>query len=435
MLSGDGFQRKQYQVALVGEEALGHQELLERAGYATVGAKNGEEAATLFSGMEIIDVVVLDFAISGRPPEAILLFARDVLTSAPLIGLVPANKDEGFRRAFMAGARDVLPSPTRGEDLLDAIDLVLEPQYLAEMVARLSGEHSTEGRAYDRTDPADHVAHVEALQLEKERLRKMLTDTEKAHQDELTRMDQDLSSMRNAWRDLQGKEVQSRRENNALERQLREKERELEKSRTDAKEERQRAERLKKERDRSRDDLDELRQEIALLEQEATADEPPHRLSRSSADLILKADLQRKDDEQAELRGRLDAVSTERDGLARQVKEAQRELADAETRLDELAGAMEEVESIRNELRAEKAAHALTRHRSESMSRVLNRAQREAAAAAEASMSGELATGHPEGFSEDALPLVDVSDDDLQAELARKPTVHDEPTISKYKPS
>jgi CheY-like chemotaxis protein len=423
-----GFQRRQYQVALVGEEALTHRELLERAGYSTIGASDGSEAATLFSGMDIIDVVVLDFAISGRPPEAILLFARDVLTSAPLIGLVPANKDEGFRRAFMAGARDVLPSPTRGEDLLDAIDLVLEPNYLSALVAELRGGEQAEGLHFGQTDPSDNSARVEALELERDRLQQLLAQTEKAHQNELARAEQDLASMRNSWRDLQGKEVQSRRENNALARKVRDANSDAERTGAQNKELTRITDRARQERDRLKEELDALRSEIALLEEEAASGESPHRLSRGSADLLVKAELTRLKDEHAEVQGKLDAVQVERDGLARQLRGVQRELADAETRLEEVSGAIEELEGLRNELRAEQASHALTRRRYESVSRVVNRAQQEAAEAV------EMVTGNPDGFDDDSLPVRAVDKVALKGEMEREATVHDETTLSKYIP-
>ncbi len=141
--------RDRYRLALVGAEAAKHRDLVGRAGYVVVVAGDGHEASAIFHETEPFDVVVLDFALKGRPPEAVLLFSRRTSPGAPCIALVASDDAEQFRRAFLAGARDVLPVPARGEDLLSSIDTVLEPRALGELVDGLKHEMSrgTRGEA------------------------------------------------------------------------------------------------------------------------------------------------------------------------------------------------------------------------------------------------------------------------------------------------
>jgi|GEM_PF-2017879 len=136
--TGHDVERRSFRIALVGPQAIAHLPLVERAGYQVHTAADGLQAADLF-GREELDVVVLDFELKGRPPEAILLFSHRTSPDAVMVAMVPAEEDEYFRRAFLAGARDVLPSPARGEDLLGSIDFVLEPRVLADLVDDLRG--------------------------------------------------------------------------------------------------------------------------------------------------------------------------------------------------------------------------------------------------------------------------------------------------------
>jgi DNA-binding NarL/FixJ family response regulator len=163
----EALRRDRFRVALVGKPAVEHAEMIRRAGYVVVAAEDGVAAGRLFrQDAEPYDALVIDFALEGRPPEAVLLFGRRTSPSAPVVALVPADEDEAFRRAFLAGARDVLPSPARGEDILDAVDIVLEPRALEMLVDELRTQLPAGARGADYAPE-----HEDALLEELEELR------------------------------------------------------------------------------------------------------------------------------------------------------------------------------------------------------------------------------------------------------------------------
>jgi CheY-like chemotaxis protein len=149
------WRRDAYTVVLVGPYAAPVRDLVARAGYRVVDADDGDKATDLFARGLAADAIVLDFATEGRPPEAVLLFARQTSPDAQIIAIVPPNRDDAFRRAFLSGARDVLPAPPRGEDLLAAIDLVLEPRGLQDLVEELRA------RGFEDDQSTMALPHVE----------------------------------------------------------------------------------------------------------------------------------------------------------------------------------------------------------------------------------------------------------------------------------
>lgn len=188
-----GWRREGFEVALIGPEAMQHRELLVRAGYAVRGARRGDQAAQLFQSPEPVDVIVLDFSLQGRPPEAILLFSRRTSAAAQLIAIVPAQDADAFRRAFLAGARDVLPTPARGEDLLAAVDLLVEPRALSGLLGRLRSQYGVDDETHALpAAPGPNVAHQKnaALDAEITRLRAQLDDLRTRHDEELKRLRQ-----------------------------------------------------------------------------------------------------------------------------------------------------------------------------------------------------------------------------------------------------
>lgn len=169
-----------------------HRELLLRAGYAVRGAALGDHAQAVFADDRTFDIIVLDFALEGRPPEAVLLFSRRTSASALLIALVPQQDSDGFRRAFMAGARDVLPTPSRGEDLLASVDYLLEPRALQSTVDRLRqqlGGDETMALPPSRPGPHDGAAVI-ALEAQVKELRREVERLREKHRDEVTRLRQ-----------------------------------------------------------------------------------------------------------------------------------------------------------------------------------------------------------------------------------------------------
>lgn len=170
-----GWRRERFHIALVGAEAVRHHDLLARAGYRVRSAADGNAASELFVPDEPLDAIVVDFALGGRPPEAILLFARRTNAAAPLIAVVPAHESDAYRRAFHAGARDVLPAPARGEDLVAAVDLVLEPRALSEALERLRTALGVDDEATPlATAPDGRRSQIGALEGEIARLRQDL---------------------------------------------------------------------------------------------------------------------------------------------------------------------------------------------------------------------------------------------------------------------
>lgn len=159
--------RQRFRVALVGKKAVVHEELVRRAGYRVELAPDGAIAGRLFrQDTKPFDGLVVDFELDGRPPEAVLLFCRRTSPSAPVIALVPHEDESGFRRAFMAGARDVLPSPVRGEDLLDAIDLALEPRALSLLLEEVRAQGPFDIPSYNPDEEDALVQEIQRLQAE-----------------------------------------------------------------------------------------------------------------------------------------------------------------------------------------------------------------------------------------------------------------------------
>lgn len=220
--------RDRYRLALVGAEAAKHRDLVSRAGYVVVVAHDGHEASAIFSKADPFDVVVLDFGLTGRPPEAVLLFSRRTSPGAPCIGLVSAEDAEQFRRAFLAGARDVLPSPARGEDLLSSVDTVLEPRALGELVEGLRHElHGAGPRAPASTSSTsfgeeaagfrqqamDAFAERDRAVQERASAQKKLTSLRR----QIKERDQRLALMERACEELTGKLKALRDERRAFE--------------------------------------------------------------------------------------------------------------------------------------------------------------------------------------------------------------------------
>lgn len=203
------FKRETYSAALVGPEAVRHADLIKRAGYRVTVADDGSAASQLFVG-EPVDIIVLDFALTGRPPEAVLLFSRRTSADAPVIALVPADTDDGYRRAFLAGARDVLPTPSRGEDLLAAIDVAIEPRALAEVIERLRGDDDDDDDALlsDETPASSAKTTVEVERVRREyeeRVRTLEDDLDSFRRqalDAVTERDRLVESRANARRRL-----------------------------------------------------------------------------------------------------------------------------------------------------------------------------------------------------------------------------------------
>jgi CheY-like chemotaxis protein len=135
--AGVTWERSQFSIALIGPESVRHAAAIEKAGFQIATALSGQDAPALFAQPKSYDAIVLDFNIRDRPPEAILIFARRNSPNSPFVALVPPLDDESYRRAFLAGARDVLPTPTEQSDLVSAIDYTLEPRALTELVQQL----------------------------------------------------------------------------------------------------------------------------------------------------------------------------------------------------------------------------------------------------------------------------------------------------------
>ncbi len=222
----DLWERAGYTVALVGGQALLHRELVERTGYTLLCAQDGDEASELFSAGATVDALVLDFSATGRPPEAILLFARRTSAGAPVIALVPAELDEAYRRAFNAGARDVLPLPARSEDLVAAIDMVLEPRGLAdaleEMRARSFDVESAHG-VRDSSDAQRIIALGTALAASEQKVKALRAQTD---QGTAVFRQQALDAITERDRLLEGKEA-LKKKNQHLRRQLRDRDAQL----------------------------------------------------------------------------------------------------------------------------------------------------------------------------------------------------------------
>lgn len=138
--AGITWERSLFRIALIGQVDEEHSNLLLNAGYRVQHAQTGDDASRLFAQKEPFDLVVLDFELADKPPEAILIFARRVSPATPFIAIVDAEQNEGYRRAFLAGARDVLCHPADPQDLLAAIDLSLEPIALTQLVRQLQNE-------------------------------------------------------------------------------------------------------------------------------------------------------------------------------------------------------------------------------------------------------------------------------------------------------
>jgi len=220
------WRRDAYTVVLVGGHAGPHKDLVARAGYRVVVADDGDAASDYFSDGHAADAIVLDFAAEGRPPEAILLFARRTSPDAQVIAIVPANRDDAYRRAFVSGARDVLSAPPRGEDLLAAIDLVLEPRGLQDLVEELRArgfedDQSTMALAEvgDRVSIVRLEAELREARAELERARRETSDATASFRqqalDAITERDRLLEArddlrrkLSHARRDLKEREAQ-----------------------------------------------------------------------------------------------------------------------------------------------------------------------------------------------------------------------------------
>jgi DNA-binding NarL/FixJ family response regulator/outer membrane murein-binding lipoprotein Lpp len=164
-----------------------HRDLLVRAGYGVRGTEHGDQAAQVFAEPKPVDVIVLDFALSGRPPEAVLLFSRRTSSAASLIGLVPSQDADAFRRAFLAGARDVLPSPARGEDLLAAVDLVMEPRALEAVIDRMRLQLGSADETIPLPPaPGVHGVRITRLEDDVAKLTKKLSLQKRKHAEEMT---------------------------------------------------------------------------------------------------------------------------------------------------------------------------------------------------------------------------------------------------------
>lgn len=182
-----GWRREGFELALIGPEAMRHKELLRRAGYGVRGASSGDRAQLVFADEKAVDLIVLDFALEGRPPEAVLLFSRGTSASAALVALVPSHDAEGFRRAFLAGARDVLPTPSRGEDLLASVDYLLEPRALEATVQRLRAQlGGDETLALPSAPTPEERAALIALEAQVKELRREIERLHEQHEGELT---------------------------------------------------------------------------------------------------------------------------------------------------------------------------------------------------------------------------------------------------------
>jgi chromosome segregation ATPase/CheY-like chemotaxis protein len=180
-----GWRRAGFRIALIGPEAMRHRDLIDRAGYEVKGSSSGDGAQRVFAGDAPYDIIVLDFALEGRPPEAVLLFSRGSSSGAPIIAMVPAEHAESFRRAFMAGARDVLPSPARGEDLLASIDLLLEPRSLQAQIDRMRVQFGLDGETAALPAAPGLGVKEAALEVELVKLNKRLEDLAEEHRLEL----------------------------------------------------------------------------------------------------------------------------------------------------------------------------------------------------------------------------------------------------------
>ncbi len=336
-----GWRREGFEVALIGPEAMRHRELLLRAGYRVRGALQGDRAQRVFADDVAVDVIVLDFALEGRPPEAVLLFSRGTSAAAALVALVPAQDSDGFRRAFMAGARDVLPTPSRGEDLLASVDYLLEPRALQSTVDRLRQQlGADETIALPPSKPsADDKAAVIALEAQVAELRREIERLREKHdkqqQQSATRLQQQvmlvvgerdraLASLEQAKQ----KARSFRREALDGQGQLRLLERaceELQLKLKDARDQRRAVEsRLVEAQKRTRTLEQVIHQHVQAAELEVQSAQALLEVPRSDVDPEA-ALLEREQDERrlAELEGAM----KERDDLERRVKELELELA------------------------------------------------------------------------------------------------------------
>lgn len=326
-------------IALIGDDAARHDEVVRRAGYRTLIARTGQEASLLFNAGHAVDVVVLDFAIRGRPPEAILLFARDVLATSPLLALVPATLDEAYRRAFLAGARDVLPSPCRSEDLLDAIDMALEPKVLTALLeAARAGTAGTEELVpLATTGPlGPGAADVEALKAELDALRAAGARRHAESEGEARLRDEKRQLMARLS-DAEAQAAAAAEQTAALRRELQA-----------AREERLAVQRAHASLKRSTGPA-------PIAQSEAPLD--------LGFDAAGAAELAHLQDAHAEALSTLEEAWNDNDKLRHAKQELERELGEAETRLDELQEVGDQVAQLTAQLHAERVAHASTRRR------------------------------------------------------------------------
>ncbi|MFZ9886851.1 MAG: hypothetical protein ACO3JL_05040 [Myxococcota bacterium] len=175
LTEGFVWRRQDFAIALLGQAACSLGPALVAAGYHVV-AHRLAEAEQAFSTEQSPTVMVVDFSDEERPPEAVPLLARSHRAGERFLALVHGHDGGAFRRAFLAGARDVVAWPARTEDVLHAIDAIVEPVALRAAWDRLRQQalrEETQG-----LPPSEH-ARLEPQRVEAIALAAQLAETQR----------------------------------------------------------------------------------------------------------------------------------------------------------------------------------------------------------------------------------------------------------------
>ncbi len=110
----------------VTQRTLGH--ILKRGGFSVATASNAEEALTYLQ-FNAVDMAIIDIMMPGMDGIEMLTILRqdENLKHLPVIMLTASGQDEDRIRARQAGASDFLTKPTSTDDLLNAVERLLNP--------------------------------------------------------------------------------------------------------------------------------------------------------------------------------------------------------------------------------------------------------------------------------------------------------------------
>ncbi|MBU0732844.1 MAG: response regulator, partial [Proteobacteria bacterium] len=141
-------------------------DMLERAGYRVIQARDGEEALGLFK-QDLPDLVLLDYRMPGMNGLQVASEMRRHMSVVPIIMITAYGEVASAVEAMKMGVYDYVTKPIDHNDLLFTLARALEKQDLVEEVERLRHVLNERASLYDlmgRSDPIKKlVRHVEKV--------------------------------------------------------------------------------------------------------------------------------------------------------------------------------------------------------------------------------------------------------------------------------